>query len=107
VGVMARPACGIICQRARSGQTTTELRPDPGDEQRQSAAQRLGCDRTIPASPCAVRAQLEMRKGTVRGIRRRPRAGCSADAVSVQVMRLKGASRLATVSAGGHSKEGR
>ena len=147
MGVIARPARRINFQRASPWRTMTEPRPDLGDEQRQSAAQRLGCDRTVPSLPRAehdlqslhvahrlgesgrpsghlsgthrvsravaaihaelVRPQLEIRKDTARGTRRGPLAGRSADALSIRVPRLEGISRLAVLSASGHSKEGR
>lgn len=53
MGVIARPARRFTCQRASPRRTMTEPRPYLGDEQRQSAAQRLGCDRTVPSLPRA------------------------------------------------------
>ena len=101
MGVIARPAGRITCQRARPRRTTTEPRPDLGDETHHVS-------RAVEAiHPGLVRSQLEIRKDTARGARGRPLAGRSPDAVSIAVPRLAGISRLATLSASGHSKEGR
>jgi hypothetical protein len=72
VGVIARPARRITCQRASPRRTMTEPRPDLGDEQRQSAAQRLGCDRTVPPLPRAEHDLQSVHVAHRLGASRRP-----------------------------------
>jgi len=131
VSVIAPLARMIACQRAGPRRTTTEPCPDLGDEQRQSAGQwpgtlhlghRLGesCrpGARVSGTHRVARAEAAIHPGAGSPTagdsqghccraRRRPLPRRSADAFSVRAPRLEGISRLALLSASGHSTEGR
>ena len=55
MGVIARSALRITCQRDNPGRKTIWPCPDLSDRHRRRAAHRLGCHQSVPPSPCAER----------------------------------------------------
>ena len=88
MNVIARPARRITCQRDGPWRKTTRPCPDLGDRQCQSAAQRLGCDRTVPLSPCAERNLRSLELARRASGRDRPSARLSANHRAGRLARL-------------------